>query len=269
MEWRELREEVRDIWSENAAFWDERMGEAGNDFYRWLIAPSAERLLELQPGWQVLEIGCGNGNFSRRMAAQGVSVVASDVSPAMIEIARSRAPGGDAGVSYHVIDATDRAALLALSAGRFDAAVCNMAIMDMPAIDPLFEALSKLLKLGGRFVFTIMHPCFNSAGLVRVTEESDEGGVLRTTHAVKMSRYHTPITYMGLAMVGQPQPQHYFHRPLADLLGRCFRAGFVLDGLEEPVFPDTDEARQARSWGKFSEIPPVLAARLKLLHSAE
>jgi len=269
VEWHELRDEVRDIWSENAAFWDEKMGEAGNDFFQWLVAPSAERLLELQPGWTVLEIACGNGIFSRRMAAQGVNVVATDVSDAMIEIAKSRPVSGSGNVTYHVIDAADYEALLALGEGRFDAAVCNMAIMDMPVIDPLFAALGKLLKPGGRFVFTLMHPCFNSAGLTRVTEETDEGGVLRTIHSVKVNQYHTPVTHVGLAIVGQPKPQHYFHRSLSDLLGRCFRAGFALNGLEEPVFPATDDPEKARAWAKFSEIPPVLAARLCWMATAE
>ena len=44
------------------------------------------------------------------------------------------------------MDATDAAQLLALGAGRFDAAVCNMALMDMTTIDPLLRALPRLLK---------------------------------------------------------------------------------------------------------------------------
>ena len=37
-------------------------------------------------------------------------------------------------------------------------------------------------------------------------------------HAVKISHYILPHTYMGLAMIDQPQPQHYFHRPIGVLL---------------------------------------------------
>ena len=44
-----------------AGFWDDYVGEAGNDFHRVLIAPTAEQLLALQPGEHVLDIGCGNG----------------------------------------------------------------------------------------------------------------------------------------------------------------------------------------------------------------
>ena len=40
----------------------------------------------------------------------------------------------------------------------------------------------------------------------------------------------------GEGIVGQPEPHIYFHRPLNELLGVCFQAGFVMDGIEEPAF---------------------------------
>lgn len=61
-------EVAKDAWNQNAKFWDERMGE-GNDFVELLIWPVTERLLALKPGERVLDIACGNGLSSRRMAA--------------------------------------------------------------------------------------------------------------------------------------------------------------------------------------------------------
>ncbi|MEE8390265.1 MAG: hypothetical protein V3S14_05630 [Anaerolineae bacterium] len=45
-----------------------------------------------------------------------------------------------------------------------------------------------------------------------------------------------------------------------------FDAGFVLDGLEERAFPpDHPSDRSPLTWGaNFSEIPPVLVARMRL-----
>jgi 2-polyprenyl-3-methyl-5-hydroxy-6-metoxy-1,4-benzoquinol methylase len=70
-------DEARRAWDQNAEFWDLRMGE-GNDFVELLIWPSVERLLALQSGERVLDIACGNGLTSRRMAATAASVVAID-----------------------------------------------------------------------------------------------------------------------------------------------------------------------------------------------
>jgi hypothetical protein len=54
----DLAGESRDIWDQNARWWDARMGE-GNDWHRLLIAPAVEKLLGVQPGERVLELACG------------------------------------------------------------------------------------------------------------------------------------------------------------------------------------------------------------------
>lgn len=62
-------DETRAAWNANATFWDERMGE-GNNFVNVLIWPAVERLLPVTPGMRVLDITCGNGLTSRRLAAR-------------------------------------------------------------------------------------------------------------------------------------------------------------------------------------------------------
>jgi SAM-dependent methyltransferase len=264
-EWPDLSDETRQAWDTNAAFWDNRMGEGGNEFASELVFPSAERLLNLQPGDLLLEIACGNGTFARRMASQGVRVKATDFSLEMIAHARSY---GSQGIDYQVLDAADRQQLLALGTRQFEAAVCNMGFMDMAAIQPALETLPALLKPGGCFVFTLMHPCFNSYKMVMVAEEEDRDGQLITVHSVKIPHYRTPTSFRGLAIIGQPVPQLYFHRPLYQLLGMCFQAGWVVDGLEEPAFEERHEPRRVISWFNYSEIPPVLAVRLRLWNPA-
>ncbi len=264
-QWRQANEETRQAWNENASFWDRRMGE-GNDFVDVLTWPATERLLDLKPGQQILDIACGNGLTSRRLAAMGAKVVAFDFSPFMIDFARQRASEGDPPIDYRVLDATDETALLALGESRFDAALCAMALFDMAEIKPLFHALTRLLRPGGRFVFSVIHPCFNSAEVTHMAEMEDRDGKIVTVYSMKISGYMTPTTSKGAAIPGQPKPQLYFHRPLQDLLGAAFRAGFVLDGLEERSFPpDHPPGSTPLSWsGKFSEIPPVLVARVRL-----
>jgi 2-polyprenyl-3-methyl-5-hydroxy-6-metoxy-1,4-benzoquinol methylase len=258
-----LNQEARTIWNQNAAFWDERMGD-GNAFQRQLVGPATERLLDLHPGEQVLEIACGNGVFARRLAQLGAQVLASDFSEGMLERARARTTEHADRIEYRLLDATDEAQLLSLGQRRFDAAVCNMALMDMAAMEPLLSALARLLKVGGRFVFSVTHPCFNTTGCARMVEEIDRDGELITTYSVKVSRYRGLTQARGQGIIGQPTPQYYFERTLSALFTACFRAGFVLDGLEEPAFEQPGRER-AIDWANYHEIPPVLAARLRLL----
>jgi SAM-dependent methyltransferase len=253
---------TREAWEANAAAWDARMGEAGNDFFNLLCWPAMLALLEATSGRFFLDIACGNGLTSRRLAALDAHVTAFDFSANLIEFARSRS-NPDERIEYRVMDATDESALLSLGEGRFDGALSNMALFDMAELEPLFRALPRLLKPNGIFVFSITHPAFNNASTVHVLEEMDEDGQIKTVYSVKTSRYMTHFQAKGLALRGQPKPQLYFERPLQYYLNLGFQNGFVLDGFEERAFPPDHPQTSPLGWGgKFSEIPPALVARL-------
>ena len=132
--------EVRQAWDDNAAYWDEYIGE-GNDFVEVLCWPVMKALLNIRPGSRVLDIACGNGLTSRRLAELGYEVEAFDFSERMIEKAKVRTHAQVGKIRYHVIDGTDEKALLKLGADEFDGAFSNMALFDMAEIDPLFRAL--------------------------------------------------------------------------------------------------------------------------------
>jgi 2-polyprenyl-3-methyl-5-hydroxy-6-metoxy-1,4-benzoquinol methylase len=262
-DWRELSRQAHDAWDQIAPFWDDQMGD-GNLFQRQLIGPATERLLEVRPGQMVLEIACGNGVCTRRLAELGASVVAFDFSEAFIQRARARTHLYTDRIEYRVLDATDHDQLLTLGLGRFDAAVCNMAFMDMASIEPLLGVLPMLLAPGARFVFSVVHPCFNSVGSSKIAEEEDRAGEMVYRLGVKVTGYIAPVAQRGLGMIGQPTPQIYFHRPVSTLLNACFDAGFVLDRLEEPVFTGDVRSDRPLAWLNFREIPPVLIARLRM-----
>ncbi|MGH2560564.1 MAG: class I SAM-dependent methyltransferase [Thermomicrobiales bacterium] len=261
---RQLTDETRAIWDGNADWWADYIGE-GNQFQLEIANPPTERLLALRPGERVLDVACGNGPFSRRMAKAGAEVVAFDFSERFIARARQRSAETGDQIEYHVLDATDEARLLTLGERRFDAAVCNQALMDMTTIEPLLGALARLLKVGGRFVFSVPHPCFHSTATRMVAEREDRAGELVTTYAVKVFDYLGLAPTKGLGIIGQPQPHYYFDRPLTVLFGSCFAAGFALDGLEEPIDPTGPDPSRPFSFQNMPGIPMALVARMRLI----
>lgn len=267
-DWPELAGEVQKRWNRNAAFWDDYMGGQSNDFHNLLVRPAMDRLLDVKAGHNVLDIACGTGNFSRFLAGLGARVTAIDASSGMIDRARQRTgelldDEAASRIEYRMIDVTDKKALAALGTKSFDAAVSNMAIMDMAEVGPMFAAVRGLLKPGGVFVFSLAHPCFQAPYAVRYAEQVDQDGSMVRKAGMKIDRYLTPQPFEGLAIVGQPVPSLIFHRPLSVLLTLCFEAGFVLDGLEEGAFDDSVEADRELSWANLKEIPPMMAMRLR------
>jgi 2-polyprenyl-3-methyl-5-hydroxy-6-metoxy-1,4-benzoquinol methylase len=256
-------DENRRIWNANARWWDDQIGD-GNDFQTLLIEPATERLLNVASDDAILDVACGAGRFARRMAALGARVVAFDTSSAFIARARERTPS-DASIDYRVLDAANVDDMLSLGAGAFDKAVCTMALMDMPEIVPLFRALSKVLRAGGMFVFSITHPCFHSATIQRFAELSEEEAgrhVLRT--GVKVSSYISPSARKTEGIIGQPEAQLFFHRPIGVLFQAGFDEGFVVDGIEEPGFPTVETRKAGVKWEDMPEIPPIMVVRMKL-----
>jgi SAM-dependent methyltransferase len=254
-----------EVWDNIAGWWDDKIGD-GNDTQDILVEPAQERLLDLKPGEKVLDIACGAGRFTRRMAGHGVDIVAFDHSSKFIERARRRTIEHRNRIEYRVMSASDRATLLSLGEKTFDAAVCTMALMDMAEIGPLLSTLPLLLKPRARFVWSVTHPVFNSGDAKLLAEAEEDGNKLVNRFRVKIGDYLTTRMTMSLGISGQPELQHCFHRPISVLLNACFDQGFVLDRLEEPAFPPGLGPASGRplSWANYTAVPQVLVARMRL-----
>ena len=225
----ETTEESRQRWEANADYWDARMGDTSNFFHCNVVRPHTEELLDIRDGDLVLDIACGTGNFSERLAESGADVVAFDYSEKMISHARKRRLAMPDKISFHVCDATNRSQIMALIQERsFDKAVANMAVMDIADIEPLFGAVWEMLKPGGIFVFSTHHPCF----------------------AKPPHTYWTACMHEEEAIRGQPEKNLNYHRSLQDIFQVCLRAGFVITGFFEELDDD-------------KEYPVIIIVRLK------
>ncbi len=215
-------------WEANAEFWDSQMGDLSNRFHREAVRPKVTELLKPKADDYILDIACGNGNYSAYLADLGAKVLAFDYSPKMIALAKKRQAKHLDKISFCVADAADDVSLRALRPAKsFDKAVSNMAVMDIVDIAPLFKYVYTALKPGGIFVFATQHPCF-----VTLTD-----------------KYITPHAYFDIAIAGQPEKQCYYHRSIQDIFNLCFDCGFVIDGFFEECY------------GK-KETPDIIIVRL-------
>jgi SAM-dependent methyltransferase len=98
--------------------------------------------LAAQPGQSILDLCCGDGQLTARIAASGAIVVGLDASPQMAAAARSRGIKVDEG----------QAESLPYADGTFDAVFSNAALHWVHGQDAMMAEVRRVLKPGGRFV---------------------------------------------------------------------------------------------------------------------
>jgi trans-aconitate methyltransferase len=103
-------------------------------------APVVE-LLAPRPGERILDVGCGDGVLTEKLAAAGADVVAVDAAPDMVAAAKAR--GLDARVVPGQSLAFER---------EFDAVFSNAALHWMRPQEAVLAGIARALKPGGRFV---------------------------------------------------------------------------------------------------------------------
>ena len=124
---------ARDCWdarryAENARF----VADLGAPLIDWLAPRAGER---------VLDLGCGDGVLTARLAAHGCTVVGADASPALVAAARAT------GIDARLVDGE----ALAFDA-EFDAVFSNAALHWMKDADAVIAGVRRALVRGGRFV---------------------------------------------------------------------------------------------------------------------
>ena len=131
---------------------------AANPIMAWLEDDTFVRLCALfTPGSRVLEIGCGSGEMALRMAAAGREVIATDISPAMIEAARRAADGrpGAARVTWRVAAAGE---LARVAPRPLDGAYSNFGPLNCePDLALVTRSLAQLLPPGAAFLCSVMN----------------------------------------------------------------------------------------------------------------
>lgn len=241
------------------AWYDEKQGDTGDLWHRTLIDPGLfARIGPVPPGTRVLDLGCGNGYISRRLARAGARVVGVDQSGELIARARAREVQEPLGVVYHQTDAGH----LAMIADRaFDLVVANMSLIDIEDADGAIREAARVLVPAGRFVFSVSHPCFDID--TRSVWEV-ETGVGNPTIYRKVTGYRTPHSdvYPWDQPDGRVVRTIGYHRPLSWYVKSLRGAGFTIVDVEEPrPTPEFVGHRVAPEWIEQIPLHLVIEAR--------
>ena len=122
--------------------WDTSLYEDKHAFV-WQYGEDLLKLLNPQPGESILDLGCGTGQLTEKIAQAGAEVMGVDSAPAMIEKAKENYPH----IRFDVADATNFQVKQ-----PFDAVFSNAVLHWVKQADNAIASIHKSLKPGGRFV---------------------------------------------------------------------------------------------------------------------
>jgi SAM-dependent methyltransferase len=104
----------------------------------------------------LLDLACGHGRLTRELARRGAHVVGIDISAALLAEARAREIKHPLYVSYIQADA----ASVALEGAMFDGVTCSFGLSDIDDLEGAIDSVARVLRPGGFFAFSLLHPCF-------------------------------------------------------------------------------------------------------------
>jgi ubiquinone/menaquinone biosynthesis C-methylase UbiE len=111
----------------------------------------ALELIDARPGMRILDLACGPGTLSRRLArmvAPGGEVVGVDLAPGMVDLARSATI---ANARFEVMDIEQ----LSFASGSFDAAICGHGFQFAPDLPRALSESRRVLRAGGRLAASV------------------------------------------------------------------------------------------------------------------
>jgi 2-polyprenyl-3-methyl-5-hydroxy-6-metoxy-1,4-benzoquinol methylase len=185
---------------------------------RHLVNPVLLRMLGEVAGQRVLDVGCGNGYFSRMLARRGAKVTGVEPAGTMFEFAAHREKAEPLGIRYRQADICELDGRRpAVDLGEpFDAVVASMVLPAVPDWTRAMRACIQQLRPGGRFIFSVNHPCFEQLA-----------ATWREHGAYQVSKYLADYEIELLYATD-------FHRPLSAYLNEVIKLGCRIAEVAEP-----------------------------------
>ena len=215
------KDRISDQWDTAAESWVDFVRK-GKDYYRdELNNPAFFSLLGNVRGQLVLDLACGEGYNTRKLARKDAVVTGVDLSQRLIDLAKTEEAEDRLNIDYRLSDA---ARLKEFPADHFDIVTCFMAMQDIENYEKAISEVCRVLKAKGRFVFSIPHPCFEM--IVedgnRISTNAKYFGVAEDHIHWKMERLLKPFETTS------------FHRTLTDYSRVLHDNGFLIKRLVEP-----------------------------------
>lgn len=217
--------------------WNTTLYEGQHGFV-WQYGEDLLNLLSPQVGDRILDLGCGTGQLTDKIATHGAEVMGIDHSPAMIEKARQNYPH----LRFDIADARNFQVEQPL-----DAIFSNAALHWVKEADAVVSCIDKALKSGGKFVAEFGGKG-NIKAIVQALQDAlmelgyNSPGTINPWYFPSISEYAKLLEKQGLevtyaTLFDRPTPLEEGSTGMANWLQMFFTSQFLTG------FSDTQQAK--------------------------
>lgn len=228
-------QDVKRYWEDNAEAWT-FLSRKGCDVYRDRVnTPAFMKMLGEVEGIRGLDIGCGEGHNTRKIAEQGALMTGIDLSEKFIYHAQEKEFEKPLHINYIVASGIN----LPFGNEEFDFCAAVMSLMDMPHHTRAISEVHRVLKKNGFFQFSVNHPCFATLKWQWLLNEKGERTALICGDYFRQS--DGKIDEWMFSHVPQKLKERFdkfkipsFTRTLSSWLNILVKSGFTLEEFAEP-----------------------------------
>jgi len=223
-------DESRAAWDAGARAWDDAVA-SGKDYYRLIVhGPALLTACHPVQGLNVLDLGCGQGYFSRELARRGARAAGVDFSSKLIELAERYEKDAPLGIHYHCMDAADVDKVW--PPGYFSMITACLSLQDMADPGAVLRAAFQVVRRGGRMLFSLPHPLMVTPHHVWLRDEQSG-----KTGPLQIDRYFETgpaVCHWTMDRLLYHWDTPFWRRTIDEWSQMTAAAGFLIRRLHEP-----------------------------------
>ena len=230
-----------DLWELNAAWWQDGFTEGADSEYTEQIMPITAELLA--GSRRMLDVGAGEGQLARLVAAGETDVVATDIAWNQIEVAAERGGGP--------MPVRSDAAHLPFTDAAFDAVLACLVFEHIRDVDSAIAEVARVLEPLGHFVFMLNHPLLQTPNSGWI----DDHMLDPPEQYWRIGHYLIEDETLEEVQLGVHIP--FIHRPLSRYVNALADNGLFVQKMLEPA-PPAGFLDRAAEYEAAANIPRLL-----------
>lgn len=206
----------------------------------YLERPATLSLLPDVKGKRVLDAGCGPGSYAEWLVSHGAEVVAIDISPRMVRLARQRL-----GKGVEILIADLSKPLYYLKEKSFDIVLAALVLDYIKDWQSVFTEFYRILRCSGLVIFSAEHP------FVKFSIHGDG------------NYYNTEMVEYEWTGFGIRVKMPSYRRPLHSMMSPLLNTGFIIERIIEPRPTEQFRDKDPKAYERLCRRPGFICFRAR------